>query len=244
MISTDERLSEAVRHFWRVRRRQARAQKTRGASDTGNRSAVTGGAHMDGFADLLTDLLVECGLPRNAVFSKSTRAPVELPGYFRPTKEWDLLVVHKGHLLVAIELKSHVGSFGNNYNNRTEEALGNATDIWTAYRENVFIPSPRPWLGYLTLLEDSERSVAPIARVAEPHFKILPDFRNASYARRYELLCKKLLRERLYDAACLLMSHADRGRRGEYREPSDEIGFRAFAAGLTGHVIGQLRSKA
>jgi len=35
----------------------------------------------------------------------------------------------------AIELKSRVGSFGNNVNNRTEEAIGNAADIWRAYEE-------------------------------------------------------------------------------------------------------------
>ncbi len=38
-------------------------------------------------------------------------------------KKWDLLVV-EGCLIAAIEFKSQVGSFGNNYNNRTEEALG------------------------------------------------------------------------------------------------------------------------
>ena len=41
----------------------------------------------------------------------------------------DLLVVTEPatRLVMAIELKSQVGaSFGNNYNNRTEEAIGNA----------------------------------------------------------------------------------------------------------------------
>jgi len=51
--------------------------------------------------------------------------------------------------VAAIEFKSQVGSFGNNYNNRTEEAIGSASDIWGAYREGAFKPSARPWLGYL-----------------------------------------------------------------------------------------------
>ena len=33
------------------------------------------------------------------------RAVLTLPGYFRPTKLWDLLVIHKGQLIAAIELK-------------------------------------------------------------------------------------------------------------------------------------------
>jgi hypothetical protein len=65
-----------------------------------------------------------------------------LPGYFRPAKEWDLLVISKNNLIASIEIKSQVGpSFGNNFNNRVEEALGNACDIWTAYREGIFKPS-------------------------------------------------------------------------------------------------------
>ena len=59
---------------------------------------------------------------------------LQLPGFFRPTKEWDLVVVKNGHLIAAIEAKSQVGpSFGNNFNNRTEEAMGSALDIWTAF---------------------------------------------------------------------------------------------------------------
>lgn len=47
--------------------------------------------------------------------------------YFRPNKKWDLLVVDNNELVIAIEFKSQVGpSFGNNFNNRTEEAMGSA----------------------------------------------------------------------------------------------------------------------
>ena len=68
-----------------------------------------------------------------------------LPGYYRPEKKWDLLVVSNNQLVTAIEFKSQVGpSFGNNFNNRVEEAVGSATDIWTAYREKRFGTNPRP----------------------------------------------------------------------------------------------------
>lgn len=64
-------------------------------------------------------------------------------------------------LILAIEPESHVGpSFGNNFNNRTEEAMGSALDIWTAFREGVFGNS-LPWLGYLMLLEDCGGSSSP-----------------------------------------------------------------------------------
>ena len=57
-------------------------------------------------------------------------------------------MVVDGTLLAAFEFKSQVGpSFGNNFNNRTEEALGSATDLWTAFREGAFQTSQRPWLA-------------------------------------------------------------------------------------------------
>ncbi|MCH7873069.1 MAG: restriction endonuclease, partial [Planctomycetes bacterium] len=172
------------------------------------------------------------GRPKDCIHTRART----LPGFFRPTKDWDLLVVVEGHLLVSIEFKSQVGpSFGNNFNNRVEESVGSATDLWTAYREGAFRMSPRPWLGYLMLLEETERSTRPV-RVSEPHFEVFEPFKQASYAKRYELLCQRLVRERLYDSACLLLSSATDARTGGYREPSPELSFRNLAASLVGHV--------
>jgi hypothetical protein len=226
----EERVRDAVRHFWRTRNRQAENQgSASGVRDKGARSAVTGGAHLNGFVELIHNLLVEAGIPEPGVYLKNS---LELPGFFRPQKKWDLLVVVDSTLLATIELKAQVGpSFGNNFNNRSEEAVGNATDYWTAYREGAYGESPRPWLGYLILLEETEKSLAPV-RVKEPHFPVFPEFRETSYAKRYELLLKKLVRERLYDATCLLLSKRNAVDSGSYREPSSELTFVNFAADL------------
>ncbi len=170
-------------------------------------------------------------------------ARVELPGYYRPEKQWDLVVVVDGRLLATVEFKAQVGpSFGNNYNNRTEEALGNATDYWAAYREGAFRGSPKPWLGYLMLLEEAPGSTRPIA-VAEPHFPVFDEFRNASYAKRHEILLTKMVRERLYDAACLILSPADAGRNGAFSEPCRELAFANFAESLLARAIAYSRTQ-
>lgn len=52
-----------------------------------------------------------------------------------------------------------------------------------------------------------------------------------------EILLTKLVRERLYDASCFLLSPETGGLRGEFREPNPELTFSAFAASLTGRVI-------
>jgi hypothetical protein len=141
-----KRLRAAVKHFWSTRETQAQKQGSEaGSKDAGARSAVTGGAQMNGLINLVRDLLCESGLAQAQVYCEKY---VELPGWYRPEKKWDLLIVTDGKLLAGIEFKSQVGSFGNNYNNRTEEAIGSATDIWAAYREGAFTPSARPWLGY------------------------------------------------------------------------------------------------
>jgi hypothetical protein len=236
----DARLSAAVKHFWTTRDAQAIKQGSlSGSKDAGARSAVTGGAQMNGFVNLVRELLCENGLPKAHVHCEKY---VELPGWYRPEKKWDLLIVSDGKLIAGIEFKSQVGSFGNNYNNRTEEAIGSATDIWSAYREGAFKPSARPWLGYLMLLEEAPESVRPV-RAREPHFKVFPEFKDASYAKRYEVLLTKLVRERLYDASCFLMSSAAEGRKGLYREPSAELGFRSFVESLIAKAIATARAR-
>ncbi|MFA5028170.1 MAG: PaeR7I family type II restriction endonuclease [Candidatus Methylomirabilota bacterium] len=234
-------VGKAVRHFWVTRRAQERKQGSKtGRRDQGSRSAVTGGAQLDGFIRLVSELLIDSGIPDATIFRKQS---TELPGFFRPTKEWDLLVVVDGNLLASIEFKSQVGpSFGNNYNNRTEEALGSATDLWTAYREGAFAGSPRPWLGYFMLLEETNRSISPVA-VTEPHFNVREEFRGASYAKRYELFCQKLVRERLYDAACFILSDKATGLKGQFVEPSPELGFARFVTSLTSCAIAYSRTK-
>jgi hypothetical protein len=194
---------------------------------------------MNGFNTLVRELLCESGLPQAQVYYEKA---LELPGWYRPEKKWDLLIVADGQLIAAIEFKSQVGSFGNNFNNRTEEAIGSAADLWAAYREGAFKPSARPWLGYLMLLEDAPASMRPVAN-REPHFAVFTEFKDASYARRYEILLTKLVRERLYDAACLLLSDAVSGPKGGFREPSPELSFENFSASLLGHVLGAAKSR-
>jgi len=225
----EKRTRTAVKQFWATRVNQAERQGTRtGARDAGNRTAVTGGKQLDGFVELVRDFLVECGIDNSSIFCNQT---VELPGWFRAEKKWDLLVVVKGQLITAMEFKSQVGSFGNNFNNRTEEVLGSATDIWTAYREGAFTLSQRPWLGYVMVLEEVTRSLSPVG-VKEPHFPVFPEFREASYAKRYEILLTKLVRERLYDSAALLLSNLASAKDGSYRQPSSELSFENLLTSL------------
>jgi len=189
---------------------------------------------MDGFIRLLTGLICDSGIDRDCLFCDRS---LELPGFFRPTKKWDLVIVKDGILVAAIEAKSQVGpSFGNNFNNRTEEAMGSALDLWTAYRERAYLASPQPFLGYFFMLEDCEASRRPVG-VNEPHFPVFPEFKDSSYARRYELFCRKLILERHYTAAAFITSRSSTGLSGDYATPAEDLSMERFARALIGHLV-------
>jgi hypothetical protein len=237
LVDYEQKAREATMAFWGNRQAARQKQIEAGKTDQGERGGVTGGKNMDGFLALILDVLRANGL-EDAQFHES-RSVLTLPGFFRPTKLWDLLVTHKGQLIAAIELKSHIGpSFGNNFNNRTEEAVGTGHDLWTAYRENAFGKQPRPFVGWLMMVEDAPKSRSAV-KDKSPHFSVLKEFKGASYLTRYDLLCQKLVKEQLYTSAVIVASARDGITTGDYRELSAMTGLKAFVSALAGHAAAE-----
>jgi len=230
----------------------------------GSRDAVISGKNMDGFIALVRTVCTNCGLPSSCIHTGGRNAI--LPGYFRATKNWDVLVIHRRRLLAAFELKSQVGSFGNNFNNRSEEVIGSAADLWAAHREGAFEPTnaadhwdqsvsepedpllnpevqddPRPpFLAWLMLLEDCPKSRRAVG-VDEPHYKVFPKFNGASYAERYRILCERLMSRRLYTAAALLLSEEVPGRSsGQFNCISEPTSIRSLFAAFAAKLIAEL----
>ena len=237
LVDYEKKSAEAVMAFWGNREKARQKQIEAGKADQGERAGVTAGKNMDGFIALIIDIVQANGLAHAAIYQK--RAVLTLPGYFRPTKLWDVLVIHKKQLIAAVELKSQVGpSFGNNFNNRTEEAIGTAHDLQTAYREGAFGQQPRPFVGWMMLVEDAPASRAKV-RDSSPHFPVFPEFQGASYLQRYDLLCQRLMKEQLYGAAALMASPRDAANTGSYCELSDMTSFKTFVTSLAGHVAAE-----
>ena len=228
---------EAIKTFWQSRADATQKQKDSGKTDQGERAGVTGGKNMDGFVNLVIDIVKANGLPHAQIHQN--RAMLSLPGYFRPTKLWDLLVMNDGHLVAALEFKSHVGpSFGNNFNNRTEEAIGTSHDLWTAYREGAFGKQTRPFVGWLMVVEDAPASRAPV-KDKSPHFPVFKEFRGASYQKRYDILCQRLALEQLYSAAAVIATPRTAVANGAFTELSTMTGLRSFVASLAGHIAAE-----
>ncbi|MDR0625922.1 MAG: PaeR7I family type II restriction endonuclease [Bifidobacteriaceae bacterium] len=238
-MSPFERYAElAVQHFWENRGLAARRQSERGALDQGERAGVTAGHNMDGFANLFAELARANGLTGADVHVK--KALVTLPGYFRPTKTWDLVVLHDGRLVAVVEFKSQVGpSFGNNFNNRAEEAIGAAADFWTAHREGAFRDPRPPFLGWLILVEDCAVSRKPGKPITLANFSAFPEFQTASYLARYNILCRKLMQERLYTGAAVVAATRGAGSEGVYPHLADGTSIRALAVSFASRIAAE-----
>jgi len=239
----DESICEAVRIFW-----ESRGKST--ATQDGTRGNVISGKNLDGFLAVVHSVARHCGIPASSVFTKG-RKDLSLPGYYRPAKNWDVVIVQDQRLLAVLEFKSQVGSFGNNFNNRAEEVIGNATDLWAASQNGAYLPSnhqmatevpacidPRPpFLGYQMLLEANDKSLSPV-KIASPHYKVLPEFNDSSYAERYRILCERLMKKNLYKAAALLLTpQNDLGRNGYNYSLSEATSVRNLYLQFAGQLL-------
>jgi hypothetical protein len=213
----EDRLRKAVAHYWRTLAAQSTKQKP--GMDHGRRSAVTGGKQMDGFCELVDRVLRENGLGEASIYVRSDR---ELPGLFRPTKEWDMLVVHEGRTVAAIAFTSQrVPPLAGDTNTRIEETIGTAEGMWTAFRQEANGRSrPRAWLGWVMLLEDRTDS--------------------GSYGRCYDQILRKFTQERLFDSAALLASPRKYGAPDAFVKPAEDLSMKRLLASLIGWVGGYL----
>ena len=252
LANYDALARKGVQQFWAGRSKALSDDETE-RSQGGERANVLAGKNMDGFLEMISGLVAKNGLA-DAMIYTSGRPDLTLPGYFRPTKLWDVIVMDGQRLVAAIELKSHVGSFGNNFNNRTEEAIGTACDLSTGIREGILNDQSPPFLGWLILVEDNEESRRS-TQLNSKHFEVHPEFIAApealllantnkkalkpklvGYLERYEILCRRLMQEKLYNRACVMPSPRSAAEDGAYGEMSDSTNLKSFVAGLAGHV--------
>lgn len=238
LANYEEKARDAIKAFWGNREKARQKQIAAGKIDQGERAGVTAGKNLDGFFTLIADLVNANGMGHAQIHL--AKSLVTLPGYFRPTKLWDMLIMNEGRLIAALEFKSQVGpSFGNNFNNRAEEAIGTAHCLWTAYRENAFgKDQPKPFVGWLMVVEDAPGSRSPV-RDTSPHFPVFEEFKGASYLKRYDVLCQRLVKENLYNATAVLATPRTASDTGEFKELSELTSFRRFISTFAAHIAAE-----
>lgn len=216
--------------IWDARLAAAERAAAKGSLDRSLRASAVSGKHLDAVARLIGSLFVDAGMPSESVFFEN-RNNVVVPGYFRATKQWDVLVVHEQVLVAAVELKSMLGSVGNNLNNRMEESIGSAVDLQHAAEAGLVGKRP-PWLGYAYVLQDLDQAKK-AKRVVETHYIVDPEFKGASDEQRMELYLRRLVMKRLYDAAWFVIGNP---ATKVVRQPADDLTWNKFEAAIRGRV--------
>ena len=85
------------------------------------------------------------------------------------------------------------------------------------------------------MVEDAPESRSPV-RDASPHFDVFPEFKGASYLKRYDVLCQRLVREQLYSTASVITSKRDAAKTGAFGEMSGLTNLNAFVSAIAGHM--------
>lgn len=235
----DNSVKGAVRKFWASR-------------DGGN--GVLGGKTLDSFVEIIERVVKESGLVNAKTYTG--RNTSQLPGFFRPHKSWDVVVINEGELIVAVEFKSQVGSIGNNFNNRTEEVLGSSIDLKTAYEECAFGEDATIFTGYMILVEKSNNTLK-TPRIEMKHFPVMEGFLldesergvtykklsdgsyprtlGISYLDRYDVMCKRLMVKGLYTATAVIAAPNEDHHLGQYEHVSPQTSIETFIAKLASH---------
>ncbi len=231
MTVTRQDFEDAIAAYWGAKELQREKSKIRDAVGAGTAASIRGGKHFDAIPTLLAKFFIEAGYPPESIRVTKGQG-IALPGYYRPQKQWDLVVIHEDVLVAAFEMKALGGpSYGNNYNNRVEEALGSAVDLRRAVLADLY-PKEKPWLGYFFIMQDGEGSRTPVAplKAALPMDEI---WRGASYQDRFGIFCERLIAEQLYDAACFITSSAEEPKPVE---PVDSLDWRHFSAAINARL--------
>ncbi|MDT0331482.1 PaeR7I family type II restriction endonuclease [Nocardiopsis lambiniae] len=238
MAVTRQDFEDAIAQYWGVKSTQNDLSKIKDAVGAGTASSVRAGKHFDSVAGLIAKFFLEAGYPKDYIRVEKKQG-LELPGYFRPQKQWDVVVSMRNTLVAAFELKGLGGpSFGNNYNNRVEEALGSAVDLRHAALAKLY-PGEKPWLGYFFIMEDAKGSQGPV-RIAKG--AALPPesiWDNTSYQDRFGIFCQRLIDESLYDSVCYVTSSKNSPAPSE---PVEQLDWAHFAAGVRSRIsyLGEL----
>lgn len=235
----DERITDAICKFWTTR-------------DDGQ--GVLAGKTLDAFVDIIEKTVIDSGLVNAKAYTG--RNTSQLPGFFRPHKSWDVVVIDNGKLIAAVEFKSQVGSIGNNFNNRTEEVLGSSLDLQTAIEEYAFGDDANIFTGYIIVVEDGPASRA-TPSINMSFFPVMSGFlldettRNSSYAQRsdstypratgvsyitrYDIMCKRLMMKGLYTATALITAPKNQPIDGTYTSISAQTSIQTFMLKLANH---------
>ena len=210
-MPTSDEVQSLLINFWSHKSAAVRRLAEKGKSDTGAQSRNA--RHMVNLGTFVRQMFVDAGLDEADV-----RVNGVIPGYFRRSKNWDVVATYKGNLVAVVELKSQVGSEGRNGNNRIEESLGNAKDAATAQELNQAFGMLPLWTAFCVVFGSSPENAGQVGR-RKSLFSLDPVFEGMSYARQWEIAMERFIQTGTYSAGWMVTSWVSDDGQVEYVEP-------------------------
>ncbi|RAX09058.1 PaeR7I family type II restriction endonuclease [Photorhabdus bodei] len=119
-----------------------------------------------------------------------------------------------------------------------EQKAREAVKAFWGNREAAFGKQPRPFVGWMMMVEDAPEFRKSV-RDSSPHFPVFEEFKGASYLKRYDLLCQRLVQEQLYTTAAVIAAERSAVNTGDFAELSSMTSLKTFVAALAGHVAAE-----
>ena len=217
------RIDHALRTWLDVRRTQAEASVASGRGQEGRRSAVTGGRHLEAIHQLVVDEIHATGAT-GLHMHKNQGAT--LPGFYRATKSWDLVLMQGSIPVLAVEYKSMLGSEGKNLNNRADEIFGMAEDTRQAEANELLPPQMRR--AYIFVMADNRDTSRPVG-VSRTLGRADPIFDGASYVKRMAIMLRRMRDTGLFH---MTWAVAVKKEPFSWSEPDAAVGWDRFSADL------------
>lgn len=201
-------------NWWRAKNEAVARLAAAGKSDTG--AQARNAVHMQSLALFVRQMFIDAGLTAADVTVDSI-----VPGYFRRSKNWDVVAMHKGHLVGVVELKSQASSPGNNANNRIEEAIGSAVDAQALQELTGAFGNLGVWAAWcMTFNRDAESGVPIRVTKKRVLFPLSdPAFDNMTYASQYAKAIERFISQKVYDAGWMLITWINADGTIGYNEP-------------------------
>lgn len=204
-------------NWWSAKNEAIARLAADGKSDTG--AQARNAKHMQSIAMFVRQMFIDAGLPEADVTVDSI-----IPGYYRRSKNWDVVAMHKGHLVGVVELKSQASSPGNNANNRIEEAIGSAVDVKAVQELTGAFGNLGVWAAWCMTFNRGAENGYPIQLTAVQKNRLrfpLTDsaFDDMTYAKQYAKAVERFIAQKVYDAGWMLITWVNSDGTVGYDEP-------------------------
>lgn len=200
---------------WWAERNAAVAELVK-AGKEGTGAQARSARHMNDLNDYVRQMFIDAGLTETEVAVNTV-----IPGYFRRSKNWDVVAMHKGRLVGLVELKSQMTSPGNNANNRIEEAIGSPVDARVLHEVTSAFGELGVWAAWGMVYNRDQEDYSGGKRpgVTSKHFDIDPVFEPFSYAGQYGTMIQRLISHKIYDAGWMVTTWVEPDGEVDYVEP-------------------------